>query len=362
MQGSVDFQVRRDALRTTRWVSLDAPEAAPLAEGEIIVAVDLFAFTANNVTYAVFGEAMKYWDFFPAEAGWGRIPVWGFGEVVRSLHEDVKVGERLYGYFPMSSWVRMKPVRSTTRGFTDGAEHRAHLHPVYNSYQRTASDPAYRRAEEGLQMLLRPLFTTSFLIEDFFADADAFGAKQILLTSASSKTALGVAHLAHERGDLSVVGLTSPQHVDFCEGLGSYDRVLAYDALEAIDVSQPAVSVDMAGNSAVLARIHAHLGDGLKHSMLVGGTHWEARGGAGALAGPEPVLFFAPDRIRTRMADWGADGYDARLAKAWEGFVDATGAWLQVRTDAGTDAVERVYLDTLDGRVDPALGQVLTLL
>src|SRR5690242_13818907 len=93
-----DFLVdRRDLRRTTIEHGPD-PRDVALAPGRVLLAIDAFALTANNVTYAVFGDAMRYWQFFPAHDEWGRIPVWGFADVVRSAHDDVPVGERVYGY------------------------------------------------------------------------------------------------------------------------------------------------------------------------------------------------------------------------------------------------------------------------
>ncbi len=43
---------------------------APLAEGAVRFAIEKFAFTANNITYAVAGDMLNYWSFFPAEDGW----------------------------------------------------------------------------------------------------------------------------------------------------------------------------------------------------------------------------------------------------------------------------------------------------
>lgn len=363
MSDAVDFQVRRDDLRTTRFVELAPPETLALGAGEVLVAVDVFAFTANNVTYAVFGDAMKYWDFFPAEDGWGRIPVWGYGDVLRSEAPDVEVGERLYGYFPMSSHLVIRPVNVSAASLSDGSDHRAHLHPVYNSYQRVAADPGYRVEHEAHAMVLRPLFTTSFLIDDFLAEADFFGARQVIVTSASSKTSIALAHQlhAHRAGRVEVLGLTSPANVAFCEGLGTYDRVLTYDALETLDADVPAVSVDMAGNGEVLRRIHAHFDVNLHHSCLVGGTHWENRGGAGAMPGPEPQLFFAPDRIARRMQDWGGAAYAEKLGADWLAFVEASAAWLKVERSEGREAVERVYGQVLAGSADPSLGLLLSL-
>ena len=83
--------VRQDQLGTTR---IDTREPAPLADGQVRVRVDSFALTSNNITYAAFGDAMNYWQFFPTgEAGWGIVPVWGFGTVLQSLHPGVAVGE-----------------------------------------------------------------------------------------------------------------------------------------------------------------------------------------------------------------------------------------------------------------------------
>src|ERR1700751_808649 len=63
-------------------------------EGDVLVRVEQFAFTANNMTYALIGGATGwYWDFFPAPRGWGRIPVWGFGKVVASEIGNVEIGE-----------------------------------------------------------------------------------------------------------------------------------------------------------------------------------------------------------------------------------------------------------------------------
>ena len=362
MEDTFDFQVNRENLRETRTVPLPTAADAELAPGEALLAVDVFALTANNITYAVFGDAMNYWDFFPAEAGWGRVPVWGFADVVRSAADGVEAGERLYGYFPMASWLRVEPTRIGPHGFTDGAAHRQHLHRVYNSYLRVAADPGYRPDLEAQQMLLRPLFMTSFLIDDFLADNDFFGARQIVITSASSKTALGLAHLLHrQRGDqIRVVGLTSPGNLAFCESLGCYHTVRDYAELEGLPADVPTVVVDMAGNGDVLRRLHGHFDAALRYSCLVGGTHWEARGGAGALPGPKPELFFAPAQVQKRADDWGPGGLEARVGEAWGEFVGSTEGWFEVRHERGAEAFRRRYLETLEGRVSPTCGQLLS--
>ncbi|MBC7731795.1 MAG: DUF2855 family protein, partial [Bacteriovorax sp.] len=194
---TTDLLIRKDTLATTR---LRNSSEAPLADGQVRVRIDAFALTSNNITYGAFGEAMSYWQFFPSgEEGWGRIPVWGFGSVAQSMHPGVAVGERVYGYFPMADQVVLQPDRLRPDGFTDAAPHRSELHAVYNRYMRCGADPLYTADTEDIQALLRPLFITSWLIDDFLADNDFFGADTVLLSSASSKTAYGTAFQLAQR-------------------------------------------------------------------------------------------------------------------------------------------------------------------
>src|SRR3954452_17193246 len=134
--------VRRDDLHRTQ---LDDSPSASLAGGEARLAVDAFSLTANNITYAVFGDAMQYWDFFPAPEGWGRIPVWGFADVVESTVDGVVEGQRYYGYFPMADELVVQPGRVNARGFVDTSEHRRPMAAAYNHYARTDADPVYDR-------------------------------------------------------------------------------------------------------------------------------------------------------------------------------------------------------------------------
>ncbi len=310
-----DFLVKRDDLRTSRIADSDVPELGP---GQARLRVDTFGLTANNITYAVFGEQMSYWKFFPAPEGWGRVPMWGFAEVQESNAEGVEPGTRVYGYLPPSSQLVVTPVRVDASGFVDGAPHRAELPSAYQRYTVTDHDPLYRPDTEAIQMLLRPLFITSFLIDDQLADTGLAARGPVVISSASSKTAIGVAFLLARREGVEVIGLTSPRSAAFVEGLDIYDRIVTYDAIESLP-SGPATFVDIAGDSGVRRAVHAHYGDELLYSMAVGVTHWEgpAPGGDG-LPGPSPVFFFAPDRIvqRSRRLGTGrpADPGGRRLA------------------------------------------------
>ena len=295
--------------------------------------------------------------------------MWGFATVIESRCEDVAAGERFYGYYPIADEVVLHPAAIDAQRFIDGAPHRRELHGIYNQYLRCSSDPLYRPGDEDVLALYRPLFTTSFLIDDFLADNDFFGARKVLVSSASSKTAYGLGFcLAARRGAearVASVGLTSPVNVDFTAGLGCYDEVLAYADVTRLAASDPVVYVDMSGNATLRATIHGHWQDRLAYSCSVGGTHWEDLGSGKGLQGPRPVLFFAPSQAKKRIAEWGAKGFEDRLATAWSAFLararDPARPWLQVVAGRGRQAVEATYSALLEGTVPANEGRILAV-
>jgi Protein of unknown function (DUF2855) len=353
-----DFLVKRGDLRVCRTVESHPP---PLEPGEALLRVDAFGLTANNITYAVFGEMMSYWDFFPAPNGWGRVPMWGFAEVERSETDRVVAGARIYGYLPPSSHLAVTPMNVDERGFADGSPHRAALPSAYQAYLVTRGDPFYQPDTEEMQMLLRPLFFTSFLIDDQLDEEGLTASGPILISSASSKTAIAAAFLLARREGVELIGLTSPRNVAFVDGLGIYDRTATYDEIPALE-AEAATFVDIAGDPDVRLAVHSRFGDRLVHSMAVGVTHWEEFGaGESELPGPAPAFFFAPERVSKRSRDWGRAGLEDRVAEAWHPFCEWAGGWLEVIRGEGFEALRDAYLDVLEGRVDPRMAHVLTL-
>jgi hypothetical protein len=354
----MDFLLAKDDLHSCRFADAPALEPGP---GQAVLRVDAFGLTSNNITYAVFGEEMSYWGFFPAEDGWGRMPVWGFAEVTASSVPELETGTRVFGYLPPSSELLVAPAHVSAHGFTDASAHRAALPPAYNRYASTGADQMYDAEHEDQQMLLRPLFLTSYLIDDFLDDAGFFGADTVVLSSASSKTASALAYLLSQREGVLVVGLTSSRSAELTRTLCVYDHVLAYDQLDSLPAGR-AVYVDMAGDAELRAAVHGHYRDELAHSAVVGATHHDRMGQVpDALPGPRPTFFFAPDRVTKRAADWGADGLQRRMADAWHPYVAWACGWLEVIHGHGRDAVQSAYLDLLDGRIDPATAHVLSL-
>lgn len=348
--------------------TLAEAEVGELAQGAIRLKVESFSVTANNITYAVVGDGFGYWNFFPPvcdEEGLGIVPMWGHAVVIESKSDDIAVGERVYGYLPMGTQLDVVPGNVSAASFSDMTDYRQPMSPVYNNYNRLAADPEHDERRENERMIFGPLFKTGFVIEYFMQREAFFGAEQIVLTSASSKTAMGLASVAQQNSPgIKRIGLTSAGNVSFVQGTGLYDQVVAYDDIGNL-ANVPTVTVDFAGNAKLLGSLHRHFADNLKYSCLVGATHIEERGaGMGAaqdMPGPKPVLFFAPDHFVAFFKEHGPAKGGKMAAAAWMGFLEAAGSSIEITELTGLEAARTTYLEMMDGKIDPAQGIVIKL-
>ena len=340
----------------------DTSDTSELEAGEVLFRIDKYALTTNNITYAVVGHRMKYWDFFPVDEQWGIVPVWGFAEVVESQNEAIAVGTRYYGYYPMSDYLKVKTGKVNPFGFTDISEHRKGLAPIYNFYTNTKMDPGYDQEKEDYMPIIKPLFATSFLNYHFLQESNFFEADQIAITSASSKTGLGLAYLLHQNkatDGKTVIGLTSKRNVDFVKQTGYYDQVIAYDDAIAQLPSKPTAIVDMAGNSDLLHSIYEAMGEQLKYISLIGLTDWQASKSSGKI--PVAELFFAPTHAENKIKEWGNETFTLRLAKDLKAFTEDAAAWMELAYIDFNEATQELYLNMLNGKVNPSIGYIISI-
>ncbi len=356
MKNSI-LEVSRADHGQTRLVEEDLADLEP---GQIRLRIDRFALTANNITYAVAGDMLGYWDFFPTDEGWGRVPAMGWADIVESAHPDHPEGGRYYGWLPMAQYVTITAAK-VRDGLRDDGDHRDAHAAVYRSYVDVQHDPWYEAGAdaEDRHALLRGLFLTGFLADEFFADDSYFGAEQVVVLSASSKTAIGYAQRAATRDGLSVVAVTSAGNLDFVTGLDPYDTVVTYDAVDTI-AQVPSVLIDMAGNGGVRAAVHEHLEDNLRYSMTVGMSH-HGSPPVNVTAGPAPQMFFAPTEVARRGEEWGAEEYGSRTTQALTEFVAASRGWLTVEDNRGPEGARQTWAAVYDGEVAPSVGRIVSL-
>ena len=361
-----EFQVQKQDLNSFRIIER---EDQPLEEGEVRLEIDCFSFTANNITYGAAGYVLKYWAFFPAadnaDGSWGVIPVWAFADVTESRCAAVPVGERLYGYFPPSGTVVMRPERVSDHSLFDGSEHRQHLPPLYNRYSRVLAEPGYDRAQDAARVLLMPLHATSYCLFDQMQTNNWYGAEQIVIISASSKTSLGLAFALSREETPPVIGLTSGRNRDFVAKTELYDTTLTYDDLAELSTETPTLVVDMAGNDALQATLKETMDENLRYFIAVGITHWEERA-------ETPVFrkstdagrfenFFAPSYVLERAKELGPGEFDRRSREFLMASAAATFRWMSLDERTSLDGLAEIYGDVCDGKLSPSSGVIVRM-
>ncbi|KAF7965701.1 hypothetical protein HWV62_42217 [Athelia sp. TMB] len=345
-------------------------EDAPV--NHILIKVDRFGWSAN-----------KYFDFHPAPtstnppvspATHGLIPVWGFGTVVASTHPRIQAGERVYGYLAPSRYLLLPISPSDVNKYAfyvPRPELPADRRP-YNQITRCSTDPMYSPSPkiEDLTMLYRPLFWTSFWCEDWLFSATNppyRGAKNILISSASSKTAFCLAYLVKKRLqkenlNTRVVGLTSKGNMTFTEGLGLYDVVYDYDSLTAISTSGDKdgswVYTDVAGNNKLNTRVFAHFGAGLATGIQLGltnlspsapeasSTKWSTNtfeGSSSSKGVRELEQFFMPEWLTLRRHQLPLQTITSLQAEAWTALMRDCTKWVRMGRVYGGTAVIDAY-------------------
>jgi hypothetical protein len=361
MSPVIRLLVKKNAIAQTR---LETTTAAALVAGQVRLRIERFAMTANNVSYAATGDLLQYWRFFPADSDWGCVPAWGFASVMESTLPQLPVGERIWGLYPMATELVVEPGPVSDKGFLDNALHRRELFQVYNEYVRCATDPMHTDGQEDLEALLRPLFGTAWVVDDFLFDHDFFGANMIVLSSASSKTAYATAARLAARTGLEVVGLTAEHNREFVHSLGCYHRVLSYEQINQLDANTASVYLDFSGNAEQRRAIHTQLSQ-LRYSCAIGASHVDKVGSSSGIPGPKPIFLFAPKQVAKRIAEWGFAGMMQRMAQDWHAFIElstsANPPWIHVQQHAGVAAAVDAYGLVLQGGGDPRMGHILSM-
>jgi hypothetical protein len=247
--------------------------------------------------------------------------------------------------------------QTSSSGFIDVGSHREKHAMAYRAFDKVSD---VEGESDNAMLIFRGLFMTSFLAEDFLREQNFFDSAQVLITSASSKTSIALAHCLRAYSTMRVIGLTSDANVDFVNSVGEYHDVVTYGNVSALDGAVPTVVVDMAGNPEIVAGIHTHFGNSLQYSCSVGATHWDQTSHRVDIPGPKPQFFFAPSQLSKRSKEWGREEFNIRLNAALNTFIEGSKEWLRIEHSRGADAVSETYSQLVGGKMPPEIGNILS--
>ena len=121
------------------------------------------------------------------------------------------------------------------------------------------------------------------------------------------------------------------------------------------------VIVDMAGNGKVMANIYDHFEENILYNCMVGKSHWNGAAPKTPKLGAPPSMFFAPDRIKLRLKEWGGAGFAKNLAARWLPFCESAQDWLTIEESHEATALLKTYKDFLNGDVGPSKGYLFKI-
>ncbi|KAJ5290928.1 hypothetical protein N7478_000179 [Penicillium angulare] len=129
--------------------SFSLPASATLGElgpSSVRIRPQIVSLGANNLSYAMLGTALKWWDLYPVQENypapyndnskWGIAPAWGFSTVVESTIPEIAPETLLYGIWPTTAVLTdMQLEKTTPQGhWIETSPHRQTLMSLYNHY------------------------------------------------------------------------------------------------------------------------------------------------------------------------------------------------------------------------------------
>ncbi|TFK34429.1 hypothetical protein BDQ12DRAFT_656785 [Crucibulum laeve] len=392
--------------------SSSLPEHCP--SNFVLIKVERFGFSANNITYQALGEHphFRYFDFHASplttdvsSESHGVIPVWGFGTVVKSGHPKVELGEKVYGYSAPARYILVEVSPSDINKFAFYVP-RAHLpadRRPYNQILRCATDTHYNPSPlgEDLTMLYRPLFWTSFWCEDWLHTSGYRGVSTILISSASSKTAFCLAYVIGKRirkGELSkdvkIIGLTSKRNTEFTKGLGLYHEVVDYDTFTSFRSFQGEkdsrwLYIDVAGNEDLNKKIFSHFASPYTGKLVAcislgltslspsssnaSSINWSTNTSPSPSSSgsetssstspfwPQVEQFFMPEWLDVRKFQLSIKEIFRQQQEAWNELMTDCIGWVQLERVYGVDGVLQAYERLAKEGLGPDKGQIWSL-
>jgi len=364
MSKITSLKINRSNVQECNVEEFALPSQDQIIAGSVILKLIIFGLSTNNITYAVKGNEMGYWNFFPIDDQHSQLPVWGYGQVISSKHDNFNVGDKYYGYFPMASHIVVQPDNITPFGFVDSNPMRKGMHPIYDYYTDVRNDVTYKQEDEAMQVLYRPLFYTSYLLHDYLQQADYFDSQQIIVTSASSKTAYGLAALLREQvnskqSQFTITAMTSPSNVAFVDSLNLYDAIITYDDVSTLNQKQKTLVVDHTGNQVLLNNMAKQLGDKHTHTALIGAVQNDQLEQKDTPK--HGKFFFAPVQAHKCIERWGHEKFAQEYANAWNLFKEQVTQWVNLENLNSIEEAHKAYLNLFASSQSPKKGIIVHL-
>ncbi len=328
----------------------------------MLVRLERFGFSSNNLASALSPGLASVWpQAFQVSDERLRLPVWGVAQVVAANNAVFQPGACFFGCFPMARYALIDPSVEPLQRYGIGSDQL--LNPTGGHLPVPADNRTGRYNAVDVQIMLRPLLMAAFMLLEELVESQFWHCQQIVITCASSKTAMGLSYFLHDyfrdKKDSpkpEIIGLTSQPKVNFVRNHGHYDRVVSYENFRAM-AETDTVLVDFSGNFKVQRMLLYYLKKRLIHAYAMGACHWGEVATGEIAASCE--YFSALDFYYQRQAT--SKDLNRRFQKLWPKVCGAFIKWLRPQLVQGPDRVRWVYEQVLAGKSKPEVAYLCKL-
>jgi hypothetical protein len=345
-----------------------------LDEGKVLMRVDKFGFSHMSLGYLMKGFTRTfagYHNFYKSSQGdnFYRSACWGYATVVESAHPKVAVGTRLYGLVPPSKY----EVQSVS-GFIKGSKGEPSIVEMemgenvpYNMrrfqemevVEGNNDDPVV----EDWRIVVKEIYTMAFYMDEQLL-VETGMINSVIISCASSKTALALAYCLRMREMRYVVGFTSKEHLDFVKSTGLYHDVFCYDDVDKLPTDHTVVYMDFKCDGELRQRITLKMGTNLMYNMVVGPAAFQKRQKDQIFEKRARQVLFdeATWRERRRMvAEVTKTGRNEKLKYSYKSFVERMKQYIKLRHTNGAGALTKMYDNVYSNTASPSEAFVCSL-
>jgi len=198
---------------------------------------------------------------------------------------------------------------------------------------------------EDWKILTKELYTMAFYMDENLV-VDTGMINSVLISCASSKTAIALAYCLRMRQMRYVVGLTSQEHLDFVRSTGLYHEVFTYDECDQLPNDRTIVYMDFRCDGALRQKITQHMGTNLMYNMVLGPAVFQKSMKDQLFEKRAREILFDESKWRERrrmVAEVTKTGRNEQLKYSYTAFVERARSWINLKHLGGTDAFASVY-------------------
>lgn len=349
-------------------------EVPNLDPDHLLLRIDKFAFSQMPLGYLMKGYTRTfsaYHDFFKyPEDGIYRSACWGYCTVLESLHPKVPVGTRLYGLVPPCQYHIQKVMRAipaSKNGDPPLVEFDMDRMPYnlrrFQEYE-VLQDGAHQDTEmEDWIIATKEIYTMAFYMDEQLL-VDTGQINSVIISCASSKTAMALAYCLRMRGGVSieremscVVGLTSKEHLEFVKSTDLYHEVYTYDDLDNIPNDKTIVYMDFKCDGAIRQALTLRMGTNLMYNMVLGPAVFQKKMKDQLFEKRAREILFDESSWRERrrmVAEVTKTGRNEKLKYSYKAFVERMQKLMKLKHVSEPESLRKMYDAIYSNQASPS--------